>query len=314
MKGLHLYFPDFPDFPTSIPAGPLLSEAPWNQVGWMPDITVFPMVVGITYLLTSEISFSLWFFYLFMKFQNIFAYNIGYPVGTLPGADGFPDKIFAGNQMGGCYIAYVALILWTGREHFKHVARRALGRAPATADEATEMISYPLAFWGFIISIGLMIGATIISGVRADIAIALWLSYLVLALGLARVAVEGGMLALQHGTNPLGAIARLINSGPSQWMTLENGATNAAFFQAGMVNHMRGFIMPSFIHGFKLAHDHKISRRPLGALIAATVLIAVIVSWITTVNLGYHDGGALSFGHRWWAQDGPKMPAQFCSP
>ena len=311
MKGTHLYFPDFPDFPTSIPTGPLFSEAPWNQIGWMPDITVFPMVVGITYLLTSEISFSLWFFYLFLKFQNIFAYTIGYPVGTLPGADGFPDKVFAGNQVGGCYIVYVALILWTGREHFKHVALRAIGRAPATAEESTEMLSYPLAFWGFLVSIGLMIGATVISGVRIDIAIALWLSYLVLALGLARVAVEGGMLALQHHTNPLGAIARLINSGPSGWMTVENGATSAAFFQAGMVNHMRGFIMPSFIHGFKLAHDHKISKRPLGALIVATVLIAVIVSWITTVNLGYQGGGALSFGHKWWAQNGAKMPANF---
>ena len=310
VRGAHLYFPDFPNFPTGLDTGPLFSEAPWNQLGWVP-LDTFPMVVGITYLLTSEISFSLWFFFWFIKFQYIAAYLAGYPVGTMPGADGFPDKLFTGNQVGGCYLAYVALILWTGREHLWHVARRAFGRAKPTPAEATEMISYPLAFWGFVASIALMIGATVLSGVRADIAIALWVSYLVLALGLARVAVEGGMLALQHHTSPLGAIARLINSGPSHWMTLENGASSASFFQAGMVNHMRGFIMPSFIHSFKLAHDHKISRRPLGALIVSTVLIAVIVSWITTVNLGYQGGGALSFGHRWWSQDGPKMPAQF---
>ncbi len=311
MKGLHVYFPDFPDFPTSIPAGPLLSEAPWNQIGGMQDISVFPMVVGITYLLTSEISFSLWFFYLFLKFQNIVAYSAGYPRDTLPGADGFPDKIFTGNQVGGCYLAYVALILWTGREHFKHVALRAIGRAKAREGEATEMISYPLAFWGFIVSIALMIGATVASGVRADIAIALWFSYLVLAIGLSRVAVEGGMLALQHHTNPLGAIARLLGSGPSGWMTLDNGVTSAAFFQQGMVNHMRGFIMPSFIHSFKLAHDHKISRKPLGALIVTTILIAVVVSWITTVNLGYNAEGALSFGHKWWSQQGGQNSVNF---
>ena len=310
MKGAHLYFPDFPDFPTSLDTGPLFSEAPLNQLGWVP-VGIYPLVVGITYLLTSEISFSLWFFFWFIKFQYIGAYMVGYPVGTMPNADGFPDKLFTGNQVGGCYLAYVALILWTGREHFKHVALRALGRVKARPEEATELLSYPLAFWGFLVSIGLMIGATVISGVRIDIAVALWASYLVLALGLSRVAVEGGMLALQHGTNPLGAIARLVNSGPSTWMTVEHGASSAAFFQAGMVNHMRGFIMPSFIQGFKLAHDHKISRRPLASLIVATVLIAVIVSWITTVNLGYRAEGALSFGHKWWSQDGPKMPAQF---
>ena len=309
VRGLHLYFPDFPDFPMSLNTGPLLSEAPWNQMGWIP-VAIYPMVVGITYLLTSEISFSLWFFFWFMKFQYIVAYTAGYPVGTMPNADGFPDKLFTGNQVGGCYLAYVALILWTGREHFRHIALRALGRVPKSAGEATELLSYPLAFWGFVLSFALMTGATIVSGVRWDIALALWLSYLVLAIGLSRVAIEGGMLALQHQTNPLGAIARLLNSGPSGWMTLDNGVTNAGFFQSGMVNHMRGFIMPSFIQSFKLAHDHKIARRPLGALIVATVLIAVVVSWLTTVNMGYQSG-ALTFNHKWWSQDGPKMTAYF---
>ncbi len=310
IRGLHLYFPDVPDFPLGIDTGPLFSEAPWNQIGWMP-LTIYPMVVGITYLLTSEISFSLWFFYLLIKFQYIVAYTFGYPVSTMPNADGFPDKLFTGNQIGGCYLAYVALILWTGREHFKHIFLRAFRRVPAGKAEATEMMSYPLAFWGFTLSLLLMIAVTTATGVRVDIAIALWLSYLVLAIGLSRVAVEGGMLALQHATNPLGAMARLMNSGPSSWITFANGASPASFFQAGIVNHMRGFIMPSFIHSFKLAHDHRIARRPLGALIVATVLIAVVVSWITTVNLGYRGGGALTFGHKWWAQDGPKMSAYF---
>ena len=309
-RGLHLYFPDVPDFPLGIDTWPLFSEAPWNQVGWLP-ISIYPMVIGITYLLTSEISFSLWFFYLLMKFQYIAAYMAGYPQSVMPGADGFPDKLFTGNQMGGCYIAYVALILWTGREHFKHIALRAFRRVPAGAGEATEMMSYPMAFWGFMLSLALMIGATIFSGVRVDVSVALWISYLILGIGLARVAVEGGMLALQHATSPLGAIARLINTGPSGWMTLDNGASPASFFQAGMVNHMRGFIMPSFIHSFKLAHDHRIARRPLGALIVAVVLIAVVVSWITTVNLGYRAEGALTFGHTWWAKDGPKMAPYF---
>ena len=309
MRGLHLYFPDFPTFPTGIDTGPLFSEAPWNQLGWVP-IDTFPLVVGITYLLTSEISFSLWFFYWFIRFEYVGAYVIGYPVSSMPNADGFPDKVFTGNQVGGAYLAYVAIVLWTGREHLLHVAMRAFGRHRAKPAESTEMLSYPLAFWGFVVSFSLMVGATVVSGVRVDIALALWCSYLVLAIGLTRIAVEGGLLALQHHTSPLGAIARLLHSGPSQWLTLNNGVTPAAFYQAGMVNHMRGFIMPAFIHSFKLAHDHRISRRPLGLLIVATILISVVVSWATTINMGYNSG-ALQFGHNWWAHDGPKMPVQF---
>ncbi len=309
LRGLHLYFPDVPDFPLGVDMGPLLSEPPWNQIGWVP-LEIHPLVVGVTYLLTSEISFSLWFFYWFIKFQYVVAYLIGFPQGTLPNAEGFPDKLFTGNQMGGCYIAYVAIVLYTGREHFSHVFRRAIGREKARPGEATEVLSYPVAFWGFVLSFIFMVAATTISGVRVDIAIALWLSYLVLAIGLTRVAVEGGMLALQHHTNPLGAIAKLVNSGPSGWLTMDNGVSSASFFQAGMVNHMRGFIMPSFVQGFKLAHDNKIAARPLASLISVVVLISVGVSWWTVVRLGY-TSSALTFGHHWWAQDGPKMPAQF---
>jgi hypothetical protein len=35
-----------------------------------------------------------------------------------------------------------------------------------------------------------------------------------------------------------------------------------------------------------------------------------MVSWWTVVRLGYENGG-LTMGHRWWSQDGPKMPAGF---
>ncbi len=40
-------------------------------------------------------------------------------------------------------------------------------------------------------------------------------------------------------------------------------------------------------------------------------MISAIVSWITTVNLGCQGGGALSFGLKWWAQDGPQNGAKF---
>ena len=308
-RGLHLYYPDVPTFPLELNMGPLFSEPPWNQVGWVP-VNIYPMVVGVTYLLTSEISFSLWFFYWFMKFQYIAAYYAGFAPNTLPAAGGLPDKLFTGYQMGGCYIAYVGIVLWTAREHLRHVVRRAFRRVPAGLGEKEEVLSYPAAFWGFVFSFAFMVAGSVASGIRLDVALALWISYLVFAIGLTRVAVEGGMLALQHHTLPLGAIARLVNSGPSQWLTPASGVVPASIFQSGIVYHMRGFVMPSFVHGFKLAHDHKIAARPLAALIGAVILISVVVSWATVVRLGY-DNGALTFGHRWWAQDGARSPVWF---
>lgn len=309
-RGLSLYYPDIvPNFPLDINMGPLLSEPPWNQIGWLP-VNIYFIVIGITYLLTSEVSFSLWFFLWFFNFQLIAAYYLGFTPQALPGSGVLPDKTFLGFQQQGAYFAYVAVVLWTARAHFKHIVLRAFKRAAPKPEEAHEALSYPMAFWGFVTTFALMIAMCCVSGVRVDVAIALWLMYLVFAIGLTRVAVEGGMLALQHHALPLGIISKLINTGPSGWLTYESGVVPASLFQSGFSFHMRCFIMPAYLYGLKLAHDRKIAMRKLCALCGVVILISTVVSWLTVVKLGY-DNGALQFGHRWWAQDGSRSPVYF---
>jgi len=61
---------------------------------------------------------------------------------------------------------------------------------------------------------------------------------------------------------------------------------------------MRGFLLPSFVQGFKLAHDRKISMKPLMALIVAVTLISLGVSWWSIIRLGYERGGLTL--QPWW--------------
>jgi hypothetical protein len=309
LRGLNLYFPDVPLFPLEINTGPLFAEAPWNQIGAVP-IIVYPIVVGIAYLLTTEISFSLWFFFWFIKGQYIVAYSLGYSPGILPNAIGAPGKMFTAYQVSGCYLVYVAMMLWTARGHLRHVAKRAFGRAAKAPGEDEEALSYPSAFWGFVASFLFMVGATCAAGVRLDISLALWVSYLIIALGLSRLVVEAGMLLIINQSMPLGGIAKLFGSAGDAWLSPAHGLMPASLIQSGIVYHMRGLIMPSFLHAFKLAHDRKISARPLGMLIAGVIAITMAISWITTIRLGYQVGG-LQLGHRWFAQGGSLKPMQF---
>ncbi|HEX8551991.1 MAG TPA: DUF6785 family protein [Abditibacteriaceae bacterium] len=311
VNGLNVYFPDVPPINLSVNTAPMFSEPPWNQIGWV-NLTTFPIAVGIAYLLTTEVSFSLWFFFWFMKFQLIAAYLLGYPPSTLPSAPGgFTDKLFAGFQQLGAYLAYVAMILWLAREHLGHIASRAFGRARARTGEAEEVISYPLAFWGFVGSFVLMTLATCLAGVRLDIALALWVSYLVFAIGLSRVAVEGGVLFLLHNNvMPLGAITRLLGSGPSTWLVPENGVVPASLFQTGFAYHMRGFLMPSFIQSFKLAYDEKINGRRLAWLLVGVILVSLVVGWLQLLRLSYGTG-AMAMGNKWYMTLGSQSPANF---
>jgi hypothetical protein len=71
---------------------------------------------------------------------------------------------------------------------------------------------------------------------------------------------------------------------------------------------MRGFLLPSFVQGFKLAHERKISIRPLLLLIAASVLVSLGTSLCVIVRLGYMAGG-LSL-HNWWVTAANMQQAQ----
>ena len=311
LRGLHGYFPDVPDFPLSLDnAAQLFTEAPWNQIGGI-SINVWPVIVGITYLLTAEISFSFWFFYWFIKFQLIGAYLLGFPSASLPqpiGAiGGGSNATFTFYQQIGCYLAYVGIIVYTGREHLKHIFLRGMGRRRADPEEATEAMSYPLAFWGFVLSFGLLVGWSVAAGLNPVLALAIWTLYVVIILALTRIIAEAGILFVQQGWGPLGTLGQITGAGANHWLLGASSLPAAATIQGGLMTDLRGFIMPSFIQGFKLAHDRKIALRPLLVLMLACSLITMAMGVYMNVKLGYEQGG-LSLDP-WYSGAASRIPA-----
>jgi hypothetical protein len=308
LNGLHLYFPDVPAVPLSLDTGPLLVEAPWNQIGWTP-IMIMPLAIGITYFLSTEVAFSLWFFFLFVRFEYILSYMLGYSPSSMSYAVGNTGaaKPFLQYQQIGAFLCFTGLMLWTAREHLKHVARRAFGLIKAREDEKDEPLPYPVAFWGFILGFAFLTAWSTAAGMRVDVALALWGIYCVIAIGLTRIVVEGGLLFVQPGWTPLGATAQLFNSGPGAWLDPASIAP-AAILQNSMMVNIRGFLLPSFLQSFKLAKDNGIKMRPLMALIFSVTLISLVMGLYMNVRMGYRDGGLQMF--RWFTTIGPLETAQ----
>lgn len=214
---------------------------------------------------------------------------------------------FTAYQMVGAYVAYVALVLWAAREHLKHITLRALGKARPREGEKHEPLSYPVAFWGFVFSFVFIIGWSVAAGIRLDVALALWISYLVIAIALTRVVVEGGMLFVQQGWTPLGTFAQLTGMGPGTWLTPAS-LVPGSLIQIAMLTDLRAFLMPSFIQSFKLARDRNIRIQPLLVLIAAVIFITFLMSLWMNVKLGYEHGGLGLNG--WFAVAGPQQSAK----
>jgi hypothetical protein len=233
---------------------------------------------------------------------------MGFMPNTQPNALGGQGKIFTGYQHIGAYMAYVVIVLWTAREHLAHIARRAFGRVRARDSERNEPLSYPVAFWGFVLAFAFIIGWSRMAGIGWGLSLWVWGCYLIIVIGLSRIIAEGGLLLVESGWQPVGIIAQFFNSGPGTWLSTNNGLLPAKLLESTFMVDMRGFIMPSFVQSFKLAHDRSIAMRPLMALIAAVIFLSFVTGIITAVKLGYRDGGGLTF-HSFYADIGTKIPA-----
>ena len=295
LNGLHIYFPDVPMIQWNIDTGPLFSDRPWNQMGWTP-LQIFPIAIGVSFLLTSEIGFSLWFFALLMRFQFIGSYLLGYSPNVSGGRD------FVTFQTVGAFFAYSALVMWTGRLHYGHIVKRAVGLARQGETERGEVISYPLAFWGFVLSLAGVMFITHAMGANWTITCMLWGTYLVMSIAFSRLIVEGGMLYVGNGWGTMAIWTQLTNASPATWLPAASIAP-AALVQGAFMQDMRAFLMPSFVQGWKLAYDNGLHLKRLLGLIITIVLISLGLGFYRRIEIAYLEGGALAW-HPYVAKGG----------
>jgi hypothetical protein len=181
-----------------------------------------------------------------------------------------------------------------------------VGRERARESERGEALPYPVAFWGFFAALTFALGWTILSGVRFEVALLMWAFYLAISLGLTRLVVEAGLLFVQTGWMPLGPMAFLFGAGPGKLIDAASSPP-AAMISSSLMLDWRGFTLPSFLQGFKLAYDQKISARPLLLLIFACIAVSFVVGIVSVITLGYNVGG-LQLA-KWWATAAGSQPA-----
>ena len=71
INGIHAFFPAFPEIPVrKANLGIYFTEKPWDAIGWTP-VYILSFGVGLAFLMPLEMSFSLWFFYLFWKGERV---------------------------------------------------------------------------------------------------------------------------------------------------------------------------------------------------------------------------------------------------
>ncbi len=117
---------------------------PWQAIRPM-NLDIRPDLVGLGYLISTELSFSIWFFYLFQKLQALVMAGAGLRLGGMP----FPQE-----QGMGAYLVLGLVLIWKGRRAIKHAWEGWLRPEVAKNDR----LPYRWALIGVIVGIfGLMV-------------------------------------------------------------------------------------------------------------------------------------------------------------
>lgn len=190
-SALHRFVPSVPELPLRdviLVHGDTLPK-PWNGVGDIEFNLLF-WLIGIVYLLPSEIAFSGWFFYALALVENVFAVQYG-TTGEAPDVytNNFP-ALYA--QGAGAAFALTGIAIYSARRHLGGVWRKALHNDPAV-DDSDSPLSYRTAVFGSIAGGLFLLGWCAFAGMRlwvAALLFGLMLSYFFL---FARIRAEAGL-------------------------------------------------------------------------------------------------------------------------
>ena len=294
LNGLHFLFPVVPNLPVSYldhDIGKYFTSRPWNAIGSM-RLPLYPFAIGLGFFLPLDLSFSIWFFYLFRKAQQVFGSAMG--LQFLPG---FP---YLNQQSTGAWFGVFFVAMWLSRNHLKSVAKNIfLG---ADKDKyADEPFSYRVA------SIGILAGIAFLSifcyraGMSLNIILPFFIIFFMLSIAITRMRAELGPPTHEIVNMNSGNILVDILG------TRRVGANNMSIFPLFWFFSGRGYrshLMPHQLESFKMAERARMDSKKLtygmiiamavGGLSAFWALLHLSFKWgMSKIPIG-HDSGTFS--------------------
>ena len=301
VKGLHQFYPTIPDIPLVWHATDYLHGRPWDGMG-DTALFVWPLVIGFSFLMSSEVCLSLWLFYLLFRAEVLvgvlYAWDMG---GTGTGFTMGPAYTVY-PEVGGA-LALAFWTVWTMRGHLGDVWRKAVSNAP-DVDDSGEPLSYRFALFGLAGGYaGLFAWLTLAARMQPAMAGGVLLGSLVIFLLLSWLVAQAGLLFVTQ------AFA------PSQIMTMLGGGLPfdaRSLVLGSLVEHIgwqdsREFMLPPLLNSFKGAAETGLSARSLTRALALCVLAAVLVSGAVSLWLPYTHGGALALQNPWMYKSAPQI-------
>lgn len=300
VNNLHLNFPGVPALQVrNQDLSQYFTSFPWNCIEYFP-FGLYPFVIGIAYLLSLEVTFSYWFFYLLTKVQLIGAGTAGW---RLPGTPVDAAVPYLPYQGAGAFLALPVISLWLARDYLRHVARTALGLRGGVPNEGVEPLPYRAALLGFLVALGGMVYFCWAAGMNALLAVALLGISILYITAATRIRAEAGNAWL---FGPAVDPNQLITETLGAAYLRPGDLTVMAYLRFMSTSDLRCLSMPHQLDGFRMAASAGLPMRRLtGAMLAAIALVIGVGFW-GGLAIWHHLGAAAKTD--WWRTYMGQMP------
>jgi len=262
----------FPSFQfTNISLGSEKWVWPWNA--WLGmTLSFYPSLIGIAYLISTEVAASLWFFYLLNRAQRLGIALYGLEVQGASG--GFNSTTYFRGQEVGAFFALAVFLFWGARKQLL-----ATIRASAHGErDPRDPFPLPWAVVGFLLSVAGVAAWGMAAGMDWWASVLVVMFFYAVAIGLTRLVSAGGVMYVECSFMPQDFTNNFLGTSGMSAHNLTPLAMSTRIF---MFNQEVTW-WPYLMNSFKIAHSINMKGKHL--------LLAVALAMVTAVTVGYYFG------------------------
>ncbi len=267
---------------------------PWSVLSFMRLSLIFP-VIGITCLLPSEVSLSLWLFYALYLVQLLVWGSFGVAAEGGTSALSLNPRAFVQFQEAGGFLALAALIIYQSRTAIGEAWWSLLGRS-RRAHSPYAPLGGGWALLGFAIANGFMVWWVGRAGMSWwSFALLMTVFYAVL-IGCSRLVAAGGVMFVSHEFTIRGVVLSTVGTSPIGPQSL----TMYTYVWLAYMSDPMSLAMPQMMNSFKLVDRARLrgGRFTLAAGLAVATMLAVGLPALLAV-IYRHGASAIGYSGGW---------------
>lgn len=253
---------------------------PWTRT------RIFFSLIGLTFLIPSRISYSLWFFHIIRLLQILVMVWLGYGVCESSFENDWTMVLnFTTAQGGGALIVFATVILWKCRDYIFCAFRQ---RAIASLDRS-ERTELKISSWLFLLGSGALIWL-LHKGLGASLFYSLlyYFIIMVVTIGLVRAVAEGGLLSFKCWFGPFHFIRSVF--GMNHTWSAPSLLAPLFVFNSVLFMSYETCIAPAMANALKIREKFNMQRLAFMGVVVAGIICAFVVGPMTHIVMSYDRG------------------------